>query len=208
MRKTIFTLIIVLLLANLAAAECKSPCVQCKPEMEIIVLPTSPNDILTFTLDPHTEHSIVIIPTKRAIVGTQAAVSYTTTTTTPTTRYTTTTTPYTTYTTTTTPTTRYTTTTLPINPPVLTLDTYHLTINEGETANIVASCTDPDMGDSVLVTFSGWMTQPSRQTGYDDAGTYSFLVKCADTQGHVVYQDAKVTVLNMNRPPSISWQNE
>lgn len=184
-----------LLLVDLAAAECKLPCVQCKPEMEIIVLPKQP-DTVTFTLEPYSEPTMVIIPTKRAIVGTQAAVSYATTTTLLAARYTTTITP----------TTRYTTTTLPINPPVLTLDTYHLTINEGETANIVASCTDPDMGDSVQVTFSGWMTQPSRQTGYDDAGTYSFLVKCADTQGHVVYQDAKVTVLNMNRPPSISWQ--
>lgn len=85
-------------------------------------------------------------------------------------------------------------------PPVLS-PIADITINEGETVSLEPVATDPD-GDEVTITYSGWMTEASYITNYDDAGTHIVTVTASDNIGSAS-QDVIVTVNNMNRPPKI-----
>jgi hypothetical protein len=86
------------------------------------------------------------------------------------------------------------------NPPVLE-EIPDVTVNEGETVSLRPIATDPD-GDSVKLTYSGWMTSSTYTTDYDDAGTHIVTVKASDGYESVT-KDVKVTVVNVNRPPKI-----
>ena len=76
-----------------------------------------------------------------------------------------------------------------------------ITLNEGETVSLEPIATDPD-GDEVTITYSGWMTEASYTTNYDDAGTHIVTVTASDNI-ESASQDVIVTVNNMNRPPRI-----
>ena len=85
-------------------------------------------------------------------------------------------------------------------PPVLKLIA-DITVNEGETVSFKPVATDPD-GDKITITYSGWMTEASYTTNYDDAGTHIVTVTASDGK-ESASQDVIVTVNNMNRPPKI-----
>ncbi len=76
-----------------------------------------------------------------------------------------------------------------------------ITINEGETVSFGPVATDPD-GDEVTITYSGWMTDASYTTNYNDAGTHIVTVTASDGK-ESASQDVIVTVNNLNRPPKI-----
>jgi len=86
------------------------------------------------------------------------------------------------------------------NPPVLS-PIADITINEGETVSLEPIATDPD-GDKVIITYSGWMTEASYTTNYNDAGTHIVTVTASDGI-ESASQDVIVTVNNINRPPRI-----
>ena len=77
-----------------------------------------------------------------------------------------------------------------------------ITLNEGETASFEPVVTDPD-NDEVTITYSGWMTEASYTTNYDDAGTHIVTVTASDNI-ESASQDVIVTVNNVNRAPKIT----
>jgi len=85
-------------------------------------------------------------------------------------------------------------------PPVLKLIA-DITLDEGKTVSFNPVATDPD-GDEVAITYSGWMTEASYTTNYDDAGTHIVTVTASDGK-ESASQDVIVTVNNVNRPPKI-----
>jgi len=82
-----------------------------------------------------------------------------------------------------------------------------VTVYEGETVTLSPKCVDPD-GDTISIKFSGWMTQNTKSTGYEDAGDYSVKVTCADSKGRSDEESVTVHVLNRNRPPTIAWRKK
>jgi hypothetical protein len=77
-----------------------------------------------------------------------------------------------------------------------------VTVREGETVKLVPRCTDAD-GDKVVITISGWMTSDEKKTGYDDAGKHSVTVTCTDPDGEKDTEKVTVTVVDVNRPPTL-----
>jgi hypothetical protein len=80
-------------------------------------------------------------------------------------------------------------------------------VYETETVVLDAKCTDPN-GEDVTITYSGWMDSSTKKTGYDDAGEYEVTVTCSDSSKTSQTAKVKVTVLDKNRPPKISWKEE
>ncbi len=91
------------------------------------------------------------------------------------------------------------------HPPVLTVDS--VAVNEGDTVRLQPECTDED-GDAVRLTYAGWMTSSSKQTGYDDAGTYQVTVICTDTEGESDQETVSITVEDVNRAPVLDVGSE
>ncbi len=80
------------------------------------------------------------------------------------------------------------------------LEVSDVTVNEGETVRLDVAAEDPD-GDEVTITYSGWMTSDTKDTGYDDAGTYEVTVTASDGDKETS-KTITVTVNNVNRAPS------
>ncbi len=75
-----------------------------------------------------------------------------------------------------------------------------ITVNEGNTITIAPTATDPDAGDTLAYTYSGWMISNTYTTNYDDVGTHAVTVTVSDgslTDSQVV----TITVVNLNRAP-------
>ncbi len=87
-------------------------------------------------------------------------------------------------------------------PPVLT-NIGDVTVEETGTVTLAPRCVDPE-GGNTTVTYTGDMTSDSWTTGYDDAGVYNVTVTCADSTGLETSKDITVTVLDKNRPPTIT----
>ncbi len=77
-----------------------------------------------------------------------------------------------------------------------------MSVNEGETVTLSPVATDPD-GDSLTLTYSGWMTASTYTTTYQDAGTYIVTVTASDG-GLSDSQDVTITVTNVNRTPELA----
>lgn len=77
-----------------------------------------------------------------------------------------------------------------------------ITINEGDIVTIYPEVTDPE-NDAVRVTYSGWITENSYQTDYDDAGVHTVTVTASDGINKVV-KTVTVNVRDINRPPEFS----
>lgn len=77
-----------------------------------------------------------------------------------------------------------------------------ITVNEGETVKLSPVVTDPEGGE-VTVTYSGWMLSSARETNYDDAGSHAVKVTATDGEEESE-KSITVTVLNVNRQPSLS----
>jgi nitrogen fixation protein FixH len=74
-----------------------------------------------------------------------------------------------------------------------------LVIKEGETLELSPKALDPE-GETLTITYSGWLTSNMKELSYDDAGEYIVRVTVSDGIKEV-FQDVKVTVEDMNRPP-------
>ncbi len=77
-----------------------------------------------------------------------------------------------------------------------------ITVHEGETITLHPKATDAD-GDRITYRYSGWMTGPTKTTGYDDAGEYDVTITASDGVDQDVTH-VHITVLNTNRPPVIT----
>lgn len=88
------------------------------------------------------------------------------------------------------------------NAPVITLSSpKEITVDEGELVTINAAATDAD-NDPVTLTFSGWMEQKSKKTGFDDAGKHSVTLTASDGKTETT-EEVTVVVNNVNRAPKI-----
>jgi hypothetical protein len=77
-----------------------------------------------------------------------------------------------------------------------------ITVNEGETVTFSPTANDPD-GDTLTITYTGWMTSSSYTTNYADAGVHTVTVTVSD--GALTdSQDVQVTVNNVNRAPVLA----
>ncbi|MGM5484997.1 MAG: Ig-like domain-containing protein [Nanobdellota archaeon] len=79
-----------------------------------------------------------------------------------------------------------------------------ITVDEGETVSIDPSVTDPE-GDSVEVSFSGWMDSSEYETNYNDSGEHTVTVTASDGEDSSS-KDVTVTVNNVNREPEFTWE--
>jgi hypothetical protein len=87
-------------------------------------------------------------------------------------------------------------------PPVISL-IEAIEVNEGEKIDLsqLVSVSDPD-GDSVEVTYSGWMNTSTYTTGYDDAGEHIVTIIATDGTD-TVSQDVTIKVKGINRSPEL-----
>jgi hypothetical protein len=72
-------------------------------------------------------------------------------------------------------------------------------VDEGDLITLDIEAEDLD-GDNLTITISGFMTETTYQTDFDDAGEYWVLVEVAD-QKHVVEENVSIIINNVNRPP-------
>ena len=87
-------------------------------------------------------------------------------------------------------------------PPTISID--NQTYDEGELVILEPEVSDPD-GDSINVTYSGWMNQSTYQTTYDDSGVHLVTISVSD--GTVtVEEQVTITVKDVNRPPVFEIQ--
>lgn len=74
-----------------------------------------------------------------------------------------------------------------------------ITVNEGEEVIIKPEAIDPD-GDSVIYSYSGWISMDRYTTNYDDAGIYKIKVTASD--GFLTDEKyATIEVKDVNRAP-------
>lgn len=77
-----------------------------------------------------------------------------------------------------------------------------IVIDEGQIVTFNPTANDPD-GDTLTITYSGWMDSANYQTDYTDAGSYTVTVSVFD--GTItVFQDVTVNVNGVNRAPVIA----
>jgi len=80
-----------------------------------------------------------------------------------------------------------------------TLTVSDITINEGQTVTINPVVSDPD-GDSLTISYSGWMSSSSYKTDYNDAASHTVTVVVNDGRGGIVSKDISITVNNVLVP--------
>lgn len=72
-------------------------------------------------------------------------------------------------------------------------------VNEGDTINLAPRIKDAE-GGNYKTAYSGWMTEPRKKTGYDDAGTYRVTITASDGElQSTSYVD--IEVRDVNRAP-------
>jgi hypothetical protein len=74
-----------------------------------------------------------------------------------------------------------------------------ISVYEGETVELNPDVTDPN-NDKVTVTYSGWMTTPTRETTFNDEGEYEVVIT-ADDGTTSVTKTVTIVVNNLNRAP-------
>jgi hypothetical protein len=77
-----------------------------------------------------------------------------------------------------------------------------LTAKEGDKVTLAPKCTDPD-GDKVVITITGFMTGGEKTLSYDDEGEHDVTVTCTDPEGEQAKKTITITVLDVNRPPTL-----
>jgi hypothetical protein len=75
------------------------------------------------------------------------------------------------------------------------------TVAEGDTINFLPEVSDQDK-DPITITYSGWMTTPSYQVKFGDAGKHTVTVTASDGKAQVS-QSVGVTVRKGNRAPEL-----
>lgn len=84
-------------------------------------------------------------------------------------------------------------------PPVLIVKELDVSVDEGDIVSLHAESTDAD-GDSVRISYSGWMTSDTYKTTFEDSGVHTVTVTATDGINKVS-KDVQVTVRNVNRAP-------
>ncbi len=74
-----------------------------------------------------------------------------------------------------------------------------VSVKEGETITFSPVASDPD-GDELTVSYSGWMTDSSYTTGYNDQGSHDVYITVSDGAEKTTMLSI-VHVENVNRPP-------
>ncbi len=84
-------------------------------------------------------------------------------------------------------------------PPVLIVKELDINVDEGDVVSLHSESTDAD-GDSVRISYSGWMTSDTYKTTFEDSGVHTVTVTATDGINKVT-KDVQVTVRNVNRAP-------
>jgi len=79
-------------------------------------------------------------------------------------------------------------------------------VKEGEEVKLNCNAYDPD-DEALIITYEGWMESGTKQTNYDDAGTYTTHITVSDGENRAS-TDVTVTVTNTNRAPIIEELND
>jgi hypothetical protein len=77
----------------------------------------------------------------------------------------------------------------------------NIEVNEGDTVSLRPTATDAD-GDKLTYSYSGWMTESSKVTGYNDQGEHVVVVSVTDGIS-TVSQEVTVNVKDVNRAPEV-----
>lgn len=88
---------------------------------------------------------------------------------------------------------------LPYNEPPVFFGVRDIKANEGDLIQLGIAAEDPE-GKEVQLTISGWMNETSKQTGYNDAGSYNVTAAAFDGE-KTASLTFTVVVENRNRPP-------
>jgi hypothetical protein len=73
---------------------------------------------------------------------------------------------------------------------------------EGETLVLQPTITDPE-GDTLNITYSGWMDSNTKEIGYDDAGNHKIVITASDGKSTTT-REVIVSVANTNRAPELA----
>ena len=87
--------------------------------------------------------------------------------------------------------------------PTLSIEYESLVIKESERFELKATCVD-SKGRIGSLQFVGWLSTSLKVTGFNDSGEYSARVICGDQNGLTVAEELIITVLDVNRPPTIN----
>ncbi len=72
---------------------------------------------------------------------------------------------------------------------------------EGATLILFPDITDPD-GDEVTITYSGWMTNDTKEVEFGDAGTHKVIITASDGTSTTT-KEIVILIANENREPSV-----
>ncbi len=72
---------------------------------------------------------------------------------------------------------------------------------EGGTLILIPDITDPD-GDEVTITYSGWMTNDTREVEFGDAGTHKVIITASDGKSTTT-KEVVILIANENREPAV-----
>ncbi|MBN1644800.1 hypothetical protein JW851_02005 [Candidatus Woesearchaeota archaeon] len=84
-------------------------------------------------------------------------------------------------------------------PPIITVPTEMITVDEGELVSINAEITDPE-NDEMTITYTGWMTTDTYMTDYEDQGTHQVTIKATDGV-NTAEKEITIIVNDVNRAP-------
>lgn len=79
-------------------------------------------------------------------------------------------------------------------------------VNEGDLVKLDCNAYDPD-NEALIITYEGWMSTNTKETSYDDAGTYSTQITVSDGMNEAS-TTSQIEVMNVNRKPEISGLND
>jgi hypothetical protein len=74
-----------------------------------------------------------------------------------------------------------------------------ITVKEGQTVKLSPKALDPE-GETLTITYSGWMDSNSKKLDYNSAGEYIVRVTVSDGSKET-HQDVQITVKDINRAP-------
>ncbi|MCB9361942.1 hypothetical protein H6504_00765 [Candidatus Woesearchaeota archaeon] len=83
-------------------------------------------------------------------------------------------------------------------PPVIT-EIDDVEVEEGEIISFNPTAYDPE-GEEISIAYSGWMSESSYKTTFDDEGVHVVVITVSDGELEST-EEVKVTVLDVNRPP-------
>lgn len=86
-------------------------------------------------------------------------------------------------------------------PPVIAMEE-PIETKEGETLTLEPEITDPE-GDAITVTYSGWMTNATKQMSYGEAGLHKVVITASDAKASTT-REFIISVKKANRAPELA----